>query len=67
MSAEIVRLRPEQADLDAAWSAYDAARLHVEQLYRNLDSTPAERRAAVIEAERLHGDFRRLYSRAEVL
>jgi hypothetical protein len=64
MSAEIVTLRPAQAELDAAWAAYDAARLQVEELYRNPDSVPAERRAAVIEAERLHGEFRRLYARA---
>ena len=67
MSATIVPLRPAQAELDAAWSAYDAARLHVEELYRDRESTPAARRAAVIEAERLHGEFRRLYSRAEAL
>lgn len=63
MSAEIIALRPAQAELDAAWAAYDAARLRVEELYRNPDSAPAERRAAVMEAERLHGEFRRLYAR----
>jgi hypothetical protein len=67
VSAEIVRLRPAQAELDAAWAAYDASRLKVEELYRDGTSTSHERRAAVIEAERLHADFRRLYARAEVL
>lgn len=65
MSAEIIALRPPQAQLDEAWAAYDAARLRVEALYRDEASTSDQRRAAVIEAERLHQAFRRLMGRAE--
>lgn len=67
MSGEVIVLRPAQAEVEDAWAAYDAARLRVEDLYRDPESTPAQRREAVMAAERLHQEFRRLYARSEAL
>jgi len=61
----VIHLRPAQAELDAAWQAYDAARLRVESLYRDDASTPDQRRTAVIEANQLHSTFKRLCERTE--
>lgn len=66
MSAEIIALRPTDAELERAWQAYDAARLRVEELYAAAPaSTSQERLAAVTEAARLHRAFTRLCARAE--
>lgn len=64
MSANVIPFRPAEAELDGAWAAYDTARLRVDALYRDEASTSDQRRAAVIEAERLHAAFRRLLTRA---
>ena len=62
---QILSFSPAQSELDEAWAAYDAARLRVEDLYRDEASTACQRRSAVVEAERLHATFRRLFQRSE--
>ena len=61
---QLLHFRPDERQLTAAWETYDAARLRVEALYRDDQSTSDQRRCAVVEAERLHATFRRLLARA---
>jgi hypothetical protein len=63
---QLLSLRPSDDELQAAWLAYDIARLHVEALYRDQASTSEQRMQAAVEANRLHGAFARLCRRAEV-
>jgi len=66
MSAEVISLRPSQADLEAAWAAYDAARMQLERLYAfPVSSTDNERFNAAIQAVRAHQAFYRLAKRME--
>ncbi|MEA3044557.1 MAG: hypothetical protein QOH47_2395 [Sphingomonadales bacterium] len=60
----IVAFRPEPSTVETAWAAYDAAQLEVVRLYQDQDSTPTQRRAALLEALRLHDNFARLSRRA---
>ena len=61
---QILSFVPAKSEVDQAWSAYDAARLRAEALYRDDQSTPDQRRTAVEESMRLHHNFRRLFLRS---
>lgn len=66
MTAEVISFRPTDAELEAAWEVYDEAQRRVVDMYRSEGgSTAAQRRAAVVEADRLHAHFKRLCERAE--
>lgn len=67
MSAKVLTFRPADADLEAAWIAYDTARLKVEALYLDETSTAPQRREAVLEAEQLLQKLRNLWRRAGVV
>lgn len=64
--SNVVPLRVGEADLAAAWTAYDAAMLRLHAMYKDGTGERSERVRAALEADRLWKEFLTLSVRADV-
>lgn len=60
---QVVSIFATRADIEAAWEAYDAARIAELAAYQNEASAPPDRFALSMAVVRAHRDFTRLYNR----